>query len=85
MDNNNKPLNVRLRGDQKKNSTSSIKKVNKKENSSGNKNTKENNPKNKSGKNKKIGWKIFRVVFIFCRAMFFFGARNFMGFIYCIL
>ena len=79
MDNNNKPLNVRLRGDQKKNSTSSIKKVNKKENSSGNKNTKENNPKNKSGKNKKIGWKIFRVVLIVGLAMCIVGAGIVLG------
>ena len=62
MDNNNKPLNVRLRSSSQKSNvkkSSKVKKVNKKGN-----NVENNDPKNKEKKkkNKKIGWKIFRVL-----------------------
>ena len=62
MDNNNKPLNVRLRSSSPKNNvkkSSKVKKVSKKGN-----NVENNDPKNKEKKkkNKKIGWKIFRVL-----------------------
>lgn len=77
MENNNKPLNVRLRGDATKRSasSSSIKKVNKK--NSGN-NSKEKEP-NKKKKNKKIGWKIFRAILLIGLALCIVGAGIVLG------
>ncbi len=76
MDNSNKPLNVRLRGDKNKPS-SSVKKVNKKGNNSVDKNTKDKNPNKKKGK--KIGWKIFRVFLFVGLALCIVGAGIVLG------
>ena len=75
MDNNsNKPLNVRLRGDSRKPSTSNIKKVSRK---NGNNNSKNKEPNNK--KNKKLGWKIFRAVLLIGLALCIVGAGIVLG------
>ena len=76
MEKNNKPLNVRLRGDLKASSSSSdIKKVRKK---GGNNNSKNKEPNNKK-KNKKLGWKIFRVVLLVGLALCIVGAGVVLG------
>ncbi len=73
MDNNKRPLNVRLRGEEQKRSTT-IRKANNKTNSTVKKNkssnldTKDDGGK-KRKKNKKIGWKIFRVFLFVCIAL----------------
>ena len=72
MDNNNKPLNVRLRANSQKNSKpSTIKKTSTRSasTSAGN-NSKD--PKKK--KNKKLGWKIFRVCLFVGIALCIIGA-----------
>lgn len=75
MEKNNKPLNVRLRGEVKRGSSSSdIKKVRKK----GDNNSKNKEPNNKK-KNKKLGWKIFRVVLLVGLALCIVGAGVVLG------
>ena len=74
MENNNKPLNVRLRGDNKRSaSRSSIKKVSNKNN-----NIKNKEP-NKKKKNKKLGWKIFRAMLLIGLALCIVGAGIVLG------
>ena len=76
MEKNNKPLNVRLRGDLKANSSSSdIKKVRKK-GGNNNSNNKESNGKKK---NKKLGWKIFRALLLIGLALCIVGAGIVLG------
>ena len=76
MDNSNKPLNLRLRGDSKKSvSKSSIKKVNKKND----KENPKNKEQNKNKKNKKIGWKIFRAILLIGLALCIVGAGIVLG------
>lgn len=78
MDNNsNKPLNVRLRGDAKRKSSSDIKKVTRRKNNNNN-NPKEKEP-NKKKKNKKIGWKIFRAILLIGLALCIVGAGIVLG------
>lgn len=76
MEKNNKPLNVRLRGDLKANSSSSdIKKVRKK----GGNNNSNNNESNGKKKNKKLGWKIFRALLLIGLALCIVGAGIVLG------
>ena len=77
MENNNKPLNVRLRGDAKKNvskpAVSTVKKVSK-----NGKNKDVKDPNNKK-KNKKLGWKIFRAILLIGLALCIVGAGIVLG------
>lgn len=78
---NNKPLNVRLRGNSNKNadrkkSTSIVKKVKKKDDKVVNSN---NNGQKKQKKSKKIGWKIFRIFLLLGLAMCIVGVGIVLG------
>ena len=77
MENNNKPLNVRLIGDAKKNvskpAVSTVKKVSK-----NGKNKDVKDPNNKK-KNKKLGWKIFRAILLIGLALCIVGAGIVLG------
>lgn len=77
MDNNNKPLNVRLRGDTTKRSASSSSVKKAKKTTNGN-NSKDKEP-NKKKKNKKIGWKIFRAILLIGLALCIVGAGVVLG------
>lgn len=78
MDNNNKPLNVRLRANSQKNTPSTIKKTSSRSASaSTGKNSKNKDPKKK--KNKKLGWKIFRVCLFVGIALCIIGAGVVLG------
>ncbi len=76
MDKDNKPLNVRLRGSVQKSENSSIKKTSRSANNK--KNTDPKQGKNKK-KNKKIGWKIFRVCLFVGIALCIIGAGVVLG------
>lgn len=77
MDNNNKPLNVRLReNSQKNNKPSTIKKTSSRSAST----SASNNSKDpKKKKNKKLGWKIFRVCLFVGIALCIIGAGVVLG------
>ena len=73
---NNKPLNVRLRGNNKKNSSSVVKKVKKKDNKITNSNSKEPKKQKKKGK---LGWKIFRILLLVGLALCIIGVGVVLG------
>ena len=73
---NNKPLNVRLRGNGTKSSSSVVRKVKKKDNKIVNSNGNEPKKQKKKGK---LGWKIFRILLLVGLALCIIGVGVVLG------